>query len=451
MDISSYLSELVQTQKLIGIPGLGTIYKKKSPGRYDVATHSFVPPSYTLDFTEEVKEETALAEFISKNRGLSMAATIYFIQEFSSQVHRQLDDQKEVDLESIGKLSRVDGQVIFKPATELNYGFDFYGLPSIKAEPPVIPAEKTQEPVIRAEETSGAAADQDQATEEPAPPEETVVQEQPAVEEPIVEQPDVEEPAEEEPAAEEPTPESVAADNEVSEENPGTGGKSAQQLHDEIEALNYYRAKTPSDLPLSDQEDTILNLKEPELVISPVIDHGEFISVFPDEEKKTTPVFLKVLLVILILLIILTATYILKPDLVNGWLGNSPAAPQTTVMPKDTLQETAPVRDSALVNDTAKNIPAAADTVKARPAATDTATTYEIIGASVLNQKEADYFILLMKRSGVRAKVVTNMPGRRLKMSIATLKDKKSADLERERLEKKLKIDGIYIYRNKPQ
>jgi hypothetical protein len=74
---------------------------------------------------------------------------------------------------------------------------------------------------------------------------------------------------------------------------------------------------------------------------------------------------------------------------------------------------------------------------------------YEIIGASMHDQKEADQFIALMKRSGINAKVVTNMSGRRLKMSIATLKDEKSAREELDRLSKKLKIPGIYIYRNK--
>jgi len=417
MDILSYLSELIQTRKLVGIPGLGTIYKKKSPGRYDTDTHSFVPPSYTLDFTEEVREETELAAFISKNRGLSIAASNYFIHEFSNNVLRQLNDHQEADLETIGKLSMAEGRLVFKPANALSYGFDFYGLPSIKAEPAAVPFKKIEKPVTT-EETPGIAADQG----------------------PIAEQDQV---------TEKPTPESVAADNEATEENPGTSEKSAQQLRDEIEALQYYRNRASENLSPAEQADTVSNLKEQELIVSPLADQGEFVTVFPEEEKKTTSLFLKILLAVLILLILLTGLYILKPDLVNGWLGNNPATPQAIVLPQDTLEKTAPVEDSALQGDTAKNTVAAADTVKMKPV--DTASTYEIIGASVLNQKEADYFIHLMKKSGISAKVVTNMPGRRLKMSIATLKDKKSADLERERLEKKLKIDGIYIYRNKPQ
>jgi len=81
----------------------------------------------------------------------------------------------------------------------------------------------------------------------------------------------------------------------------------------------------------------------------------------------------------------------------------------------------------------------------------ETAVTYEVIGASVLNEKEASWFIETMKKSGIKAKVVHNAPGKRLKMSIATLKDENTAKAERDRLGEKLKIKGLYIYKNKPQ
>ena len=57
----------------------------------------------------------------------------------------------------------------------------------------------------------------------------------------------------------------------------------------------------------------------------------------------------------------------------------------------------------------------------------------------------------LAKKSGIKAKVVQNAPGKRLKMSIATLKDENSAKEARDRLGEKLKIKGLYIYKNKPQ
>ena len=65
MDILLYLSELLETRKTVGIVGLGTLYKKKSPGKYDAEKHAFIPPSYSLAFSSEIKEQEELANFIS--------------------------------------------------------------------------------------------------------------------------------------------------------------------------------------------------------------------------------------------------------------------------------------------------------------------------------------------------------------------------------------------------
>jgi hypothetical protein len=57
MEILQYIAELIQSQKEVGIIGLGTIFKKKSPGRYDTATQSFLPPSYRVAFKTELTEQ----------------------------------------------------------------------------------------------------------------------------------------------------------------------------------------------------------------------------------------------------------------------------------------------------------------------------------------------------------------------------------------------------------
>ena len=65
MDIVSYLLELIETRKNVGINAFGTLYKKKTPGRYDSETHSFLPPKYEIAFTNEIKESEDLVHFIS--------------------------------------------------------------------------------------------------------------------------------------------------------------------------------------------------------------------------------------------------------------------------------------------------------------------------------------------------------------------------------------------------
>lgn len=439
MDVLSYLSELIQTRKAVGIYGLGTVLKRKLPGRYDAETHSFFPPGYTLDFTAEVKEETLLADFISKKRNVSAETAKYFVNEFSAELVKQLNDRQEADLGTLGKLVKSGDELKLITSGEVNYGFDFYGLPPVKDE------------------------------------------QEPQVEEIISETPEVEEPAALPEEKEESTIESVAAENESLEENPGDHEYTVaeehiipagidtpapvEEINEEIEALNEYRSKMPylkDEGPAS--EEVVWKLNEttnnpiqqtPKVAVS-----EEPLLAYQEEEPKTMPAYLQVLLGILVLVIMLAIAYFVKPEWFSTLTGKTPVntekvtppAPKPVVLQADTT-----VKDSAA----AKSVPAvktppadSSSKIKTVPVAVtpaDTATVYEIIGASMHDQKEADSFIALMKKSGIDAKVVTNMSGKRLKMSIATLKDEKSAKLELDRLSKKLKIPGIYIYRNKQQ
>lgn len=457
MDILSYLSELVQTRKFVGIAGLGTLHKKKLPGRYDARTHSFVPPSYTLQFTPDIKEDVALAEYISKKRNVSADTANYFISEFSEGLLKELDAHQKVKFGELGMLSKSEGQFVFEPAEKSSYGFDFYGLPSITAD------QEIEQPVI---------AEPDQLD---LPAEEIII-ETPVVDEPIIEEPFIEEIAEEDHieeeviTAEEPTLEAVIMDNEITEENPGnqdgdletTGGtieKDEEQLRAEIDALNFYRSKTPLEKPSVEEHEEViwhLNITNPKT--NPAAETIEKTPevVYPTaeaEENKTTPIYLKIILGLLIIVIALATAYFVKPEWFSGITGYSPAPVQEKIKPA-VVTEPKDATDYASAN-AAKNdtLPAVKDTLptKAVPvkALADSVVTYEIIGASMHDQKEADGFIAQMKKSGINAKVVTNMSGKRLKMSIATLKDEESAKKELDRLSKKLKIEGIYIYRNK--
>lgn len=131
MDILSYLSELLQQRKEVGIAGLGTFYKKKYPGRYDKEKQTFLPPGYTLQFSTDVTEETALADFISTKRNISNESAKYYIEQFVEEVNQKLELNHEAQLENTGRLFFTEQGVDFEPVKNMNYGSEFYGLPSL--------------------------------------------------------------------------------------------------------------------------------------------------------------------------------------------------------------------------------------------------------------------------------------------------------------------------------
>ncbi|RZJ82334.1 MAG: hypothetical protein EOO47_01030 [Flavobacterium sp.] len=125
MDILLYLIELLKTRKTIGIAGLGTFYKLKSPGKYDTAQHAFVPPTYKLSFTTDLVEQEELANYISQERNITAESANYYISEFAERIQNELAEKQEVDLANLGKLELSNGEINFTETAGNNIGFDF--------------------------------------------------------------------------------------------------------------------------------------------------------------------------------------------------------------------------------------------------------------------------------------------------------------------------------------
>ncbi|MDQ0964609.1 nucleoid DNA-binding protein [Flavobacterium sp. W4I14] len=131
MDILSYLLELLQQRKEVGITGLGTFYKKKYPGRYDKEKQTFLPPGYTLQFSAEVTEEDALANFISAKTNINNDDARNHIAQFVEEVNQKLELDHEAELQNTGRLFFTEQGLGFEPVKNMNYGSEFYGLPSL--------------------------------------------------------------------------------------------------------------------------------------------------------------------------------------------------------------------------------------------------------------------------------------------------------------------------------
>jgi len=131
MDILSYLLELLQQRKEVGITGLGTFYKKKYPGRYDKEKQTFLPPGYTLQFSAEVTEENALANFISAKTNINNDDAHNHIAQFVEEVNEKLELDHEAELQNTGRLFFTEQGLGFEPVKNMNYGSEFYGLPSL--------------------------------------------------------------------------------------------------------------------------------------------------------------------------------------------------------------------------------------------------------------------------------------------------------------------------------
>lgn len=272
MDILQYLIELLKTRKQIGIEGLGTFYKKKTPGRYDAETHSFLPPSYALEFSSDVLEHTNLSQYIQTKRGISEDSAKYFISQFVEEVHKGLQNG-EYSFENLGTLQQTGNQLAFTANQDINIGFDFFALPTVTAnvqhveptstEPEVNTtneAPQIQEPAIEHVEVpefehemaklgDKATTETVQPVEENEPTPQEDAQEEATLEEtpeqPLVEE--VEIPAEETVVESQDEPENDTASIENNE-------ATDEEVHEEIAEVEAQEVPENTDTPIESDE-----------------------------------------------------------------------------------------------------------------------------------------------------------------------------------------------------
>jgi hypothetical protein len=418
MDILSYLTDLLKTQKEVGIVGLGTFFKKKIPGRYDAVNHSFVPPSYELQFTTHVKETTRLSQYVSSVRNVSDESAQYYIGLFKDDIQRQLAISNAADLDTLGKLQNIDDTLILTDQGNTNLGFEFYGLPQISTAT----SNDEQETFEEINEVAPIV--------QPAPginieTQETLIEEELEVKEVT------EEKAEQKDAIEK------EAANSATEVDPGTIASLSSQSEEKIVS------------PTNDASNIWHFDKE-----RPTSAFQSESGIVGTEVRSSNSAWKIVLIILVILMAMAALAYFLRPDLFGNRIERNPkpvfADTVATIVPAPPI-DTSLTADSSIINtgipaDTATKV--VIPDVKASPVAANS-TTWEIIGAS-LTKAEVHKYIMDMKARGYTAKPVPTLPGRkRIKMSIATFPNEQSAREGRKLLVKKLNNKDLYIFENK--
>ncbi|MFD0940662.1 HU domain-containing protein [Pedobacter boryungensis] len=390
MDILLYLTELLQTRKTVGIAGLGTLYKKKSPGKYDADKHAFVPPSYTIAFTTELKEQEELANFISAKRNITLDSANYYIGEFSDKIHAELADKYEADLEPIGKLKLVNDEITFIREQESNFGFDFFGLPTL--------TELNSESELK---------------DNSAPVEENTIEE-------------------------------IEEENKLEEENPGqetTDNLDDQPVYDEIgefeSPIEVHKNTNPPIIETTEEEE-----KEDEL------NEVETEELFEEETepKKGLPFFMKFLIVLLIIIAAGAIAYFINPPFFDNYIKNNFEGKQDKNVPTALNDSLKNKLDSSQLDSVAKNNALVKLTTDSAAKAIDSSkvTIYEVLVSAVATEKKANKIISNLATQGVNAKKV-KLSKTMINISAGSFLTNEEALKYRDSLRTKLRNPGIYI------
>ncbi len=365
MDVLFYLKELLNTNKTISIAGIGTLYKKKFPGKYDIEKHTFVPPSYKLNFTSEINESEDLANFIAQEENIDIDSAKLKIREFSEKIHNQLTKEKQFTLTGFGKIILENNELTFLNDEHNDLGDEFYGFQNL--DEIIDPIHKTAD-VIEVEV------------------------------------------------------------NSINEEK-------SQLLESESE--------------LENKENQLKYIGKP---FTPNYDYDDN----PEEGmSKTVKILLRTLLVITIISAIVGLAYFFNPVFFDNTIRDTSNEVLNTDL--STSNDSLKTAENQLNIDTSSKTNLDSSSIakeqfkKTIITIDSNITTYEVIGSAEKSQKRIDFVINTMKRRGIEAKALENIPGKLIKISLGSFTNLAIAKKYKDSLRKKLNNPEIYIQTIKPK
>ncbi|WP_205942326.1 SPOR domain-containing protein [Pedobacter sp. SYP-B3415] len=446
MDLTIYLSSLLNHHKEVGVDGLGTFLKRKVPGRYDAAQRMFVPPASVLAFVPELQEDKLLPGLLASERQLDQDSARKAVGEFSRQVKEAVHTSGAYVLSGLGILRMAGNEIVFEANADATAS-EFYGLPPMAETVFETPA---GDEVPSAPQDALQAADNSEETD------------------PVVESIDVKTGEEAVTEGNDELPTEAAAEADEPETKPDTSAVTDQHdgKDEAVPVATGSSMPTVNEIPATagpQEQNTATTAGDQELPKKAwVFDKVEPTEITEPpaappvytEDRKGISTGMKILIGILIVLAALAAAYFLKPE----WFGLNRPAETTSEMSRPALP---PVTDSiprdtvSVQKDTgAIKKPSASAPVKPKQDTVKTVKSngqpsYEVIASAWQTEKKAAAFIQQMKQRGVKAHIV-EIGGPMIHISIGSFKSYAEAEQNLPALRKKSGSNGAYVHTKKP-
>jgi len=132
MDISRHISYLLFDHECVIVPGLGGFVSNYAPAKIHPVQHLFQPPSKTILFNPELKNNDGLlANFIAESEKISFSEALAIIDAFVNSTRSSVKSGQKLKLEKIGVLhAGIDGRLLFDQDKKANYLKASYGFSS---------------------------------------------------------------------------------------------------------------------------------------------------------------------------------------------------------------------------------------------------------------------------------------------------------------------------------
>lgn len=131
MTVENYIRDLLYRYECVIVPGFGAFIARQRPAEIHLTTNAFYPPKKVISFNRQLNQSDGLLiNYISKTEKISFDKAKNKIRQFTEQIKKSLSEEKEVVLDLIGTLKKVNDKLEFQPSQHTNYLLDSFGMAS---------------------------------------------------------------------------------------------------------------------------------------------------------------------------------------------------------------------------------------------------------------------------------------------------------------------------------
>jgi nucleoid DNA-binding protein len=129
MDISIYITDLLEEHEYVIIPGLGAFISSSRPAEFSDNNNILLPPSRALSFNPELKiNDGLLTRYIAQQQKITLTQAARVLEQYKGDVMYQLEAGEVVFIGNIGSLTLKQGQLMFSPAESSKENSESFGL-----------------------------------------------------------------------------------------------------------------------------------------------------------------------------------------------------------------------------------------------------------------------------------------------------------------------------------
>lgn len=133
MKIGCYISELLDDHDFVVFPGLGAFIVREKSAQFDEKNEILMPPARQILFNEEIKiNDGVLLNQFAHAEGIPAPKAHQELARLCEDILYRLDHGETVELENLGKLSRISGKYHFVELEELKKYPGAFGLDTVK-------------------------------------------------------------------------------------------------------------------------------------------------------------------------------------------------------------------------------------------------------------------------------------------------------------------------------